>query len=60
VVMLLWLNVVPFIADGPLWYQLRSMIDRQHSYWWSTVLYVQNFYPTNLSCSVSPSCNVTG
>lgn len=51
VVMLFWLHIVPYIADGPLWYQLYSAIDKQQSYWWSTLLYVQNFYPTNLSNS---------
>ena len=53
IVMLFWLHVVPYVADGPLWYQLYSAIDKQQSYWWSTLLYVQNFYPTNLSNSVS-------
>jgi len=53
VVVLFWLHIVPHIADGPLWYQLSSSIDKQQSYWWSTLLYVQNFYPTNLSNSVS-------
>jgi len=52
--MLFWLHIVPYIADGPLWYQLYSVIDKQQSYWWSTLLYVQNLYPTNLSNSVSP------
>ena len=51
--MLFWLCVVPYIAEGPFWYQLRSAIDKQQSYWWSTLLYVQNFYPTQLSNSVS-------
>lgn len=53
VVLLFWLCVVPYVADGPFWYQLQSAIDQQQSYWWSTLLYIQNFYPTNLSNSVS-------
>jgi len=51
--MLFWLCVVPYIADGPFYYQLRSSIDNQRNYWWSTLLYVQNFYPTQLNNSVS-------
>jgi len=53
VVMLFWLHIVPYIANGPLWYQLNCSIDNEQTYWWSTLLYAQNFYPTNLSNSVS-------
>lgn len=53
IVLLVWLYVVPRVADGPFSYQLRSSIDKQSSYCWSTMLFLQNFYPVKLRDSVS-------
>jgi peptidoglycan/LPS O-acetylase OafA/YrhL len=52
VVLLFWLNIVPYISNGPLWFKLQQeVIENEQRYWWSTFLYVQNFYPTSLANS---------
>lgn len=43
-----WYN---HVADGPYWSVFASKVDRCRTYWWSTLLYVQNY--TNQSKMVS-------
>lgn len=50
--MLLWIFVLPRLTDGPLAYQLVSDTTCK-KYWWTNLLYIQNFYPTNLKETVS-------
>ena len=42
----------PFVDKGPLWQQ---HLDGQtcDEYWWTNLLYINNFYPTNAKDSVS-------
>ncbi|XP_022092075.1 nose resistant to fluoxetine protein 6-like isoform X2 [Acanthaster planci] len=44
-VILIWMYIPQFFGEGPIWQQntLRPLCS---SYWWSSLLYISNFYPT--------------
>ena len=56
-----WLRLAPMVAfvvgvystlivyagDGPLWFRFVNELSVCPSYWWTNVLFVNNFYPTN-------------
>ena len=46
-VILFYSNLYAFLGEGPLWYgsQLRTPCDK---YWWTNLLYINNFYPKSL------------
>ena len=43
-VMFIYFKVLPYVGSGPLW----IFIDSYHceKYWWTNILYINNFYPT--------------
>lgn len=46
VVLLFYWKVSPFTGSGPLWFGYRDMVRRTcDQYWWSSLLFVSNFYP---------------
>lgn len=42
-VMLFSFKVLPYIGSGPIWY--LPDVSRCENYWWTNVLYINNFYP---------------
>ena len=46
-VILFYANLYAFLGEGPLWYgsQVRTPCD---SYWWTNLLYINNFHPFSL------------
>ncbi|KAG7305905.1 hypothetical protein JYU34_008457 [Plutella xylostella] len=42
-----WYN---HVADGPYWSVFASKVDRCRTYWWSTLLYVQNYTNQSKMC----------
>jgi len=55
-VILFWNNVFPYTIFGPLAprYQTDGHFKACNKYWWSNLLYINNFYPENFNSSV---CN---
>ena len=51
-VMLLWLYVVPHLGSGPVWYRTQQRTSC-FNYWWTNLLYIQNFYPIQYGDIVS-------
>ena len=51
-VLLFWDKLTVFLGEGPYWlnYQSDEACDK---YWWSNLLYINNFYPTQFGASVS-------
>ena len=47
-VILFIVQLEPFVDKGPLWQQ---HLDREtcDDYWWTNLLYINNFYPTNVA-----------
>lgn len=45
-VILFVVNLEPFIDKGPLW-ELHNELQACDEYWWTNLLYINNFYPTN-------------
>lgn len=39
-----------FLGDGPLWYQAQAK-NACDKYWWTNLLYINNFYPTDMNAS---------
>ena len=40
-------KVLPYIGSGPLWH--LADVARCEKYWWTNILYINNFYPTTFS-----------
>lgn len=40
-------KVWPYVGSGPLWY--LPDVHRCEKYWWTNILYINNFYPTSFS-----------
>ena len=51
-VLLFWDKLTVFLGEGPYWlnYQSDEACDK---YWWSNLVYINNFYPTQFGASVS-------
>eukprot|EP00039_Didymoeca_costata_P032646 m.38716 g.38716 ORF g.38716 m.38716 type:complete len:700 (+) comp9465_c0_seq1:95-2194(+) len=37
--------LVPSVAKGPVWYRMYKESDLCFNYWWSNLIYINNFYP---------------
>ena len=45
-VMMFYMFLAPHMGEGPLWFNLHeSNIDACNSYWWTNILFINNFYP---------------
>ena len=54
-VILFYVYIFPFCGDGPLWFQKAKGVGIENckNYWWTNLLYINNFYPTNMYNEVS-------
>lgn len=44
VLVLIYANLLNYLGNGPLWYNIESNYMKDcRDYWWSTILYIQNF-----------------
>jgi peptidoglycan/LPS O-acetylase OafA/YrhL len=48
-VLAFYTQISPHMGDGPFWYQWLSLLQPCHDYGWSNFLFVNNFFPWNLS-----------
>ncbi|XP_065198612.1 nose resistant to fluoxetine protein 6-like [Sycon ciliatum] len=49
-VILMVIYVTPYIGQGPIWpHLMQGMGDTCKKYWWTNLLYINNFYPTGLA-----------
>lgn len=53
-VILFYANLTPFLGEGPLWYGIQKQTPC-HDYWWTNLLYINNFYPKTLVKEVGRS-----
>lgn len=53
-VILFYANLTPFLGEGPLWYGIQKKTPC-HDYWWTNLLYINNFYPKTLVKEVGRS-----
>ena len=44
-----------FLGNGPFWYQAQEK-NPCDKYWWTNLLYINNFYPTSFGASVRFIC----
>lgn len=53
-VILIWTNVYPYMFTGPLAKQTRLHGDKGQcaKYWWTNMLYINNFYPEEMGETV--------
>ena len=51
-VLLFWDKLVGFFTESPFWYELQSH-EACDNYWWTNLLYINNFYPTTIGDVVS-------
>ncbi|XP_065182327.1 nose resistant to fluoxetine protein 6-like [Sycon ciliatum] len=42
-------NVLPFFGTGPTWPGTVTFADQCKKYWWTNLLYINNFYPKNFN-----------
>ena len=38
-------KLLPFFGDGPLWYEVHGETNGCSDYWWTNLLYINNFHP---------------
>ena len=51
-VLLFWNKLTVFLGEGPNWLNYQSD-EACNKYWWTNLLYINNFYPTKFGASVS-------
>ena len=51
-VLLFWDKLTVFLGEGPNWLNYQSD-EACNKYWWTNLLYINNFYPTEFGASVS-------
>ena len=51
-VLLFYDKLTGFLGDGPAWFQQQTN-PACDKYWWSNLLYINNFWPTGLGKEVS-------
>ena len=46
-------KMAAFLGDGPMWYGIGMQASTPcNEYWWTNLLYINNFYPTSMNSSV--------
>ena len=51
-VLLFFDKLTVFLGEGPYWPNYQSD-EACNKYWWTNLLYINNFYPTKFAASVS-------
>ena len=51
-VLLFWDKLTVFLGEDPYWFNHQSD-EACNKYWWTNLLYINNFYPTQKDASVS-------
>ena len=52
-VVLIYFKLLPHIGSGPLWFFADS-VNHCEKYWWTNLLYINNFYPVSMSVNCYP------
>ncbi|XP_072168994.1 nose resistant to fluoxetine protein 6-like [Diadema setosum] len=42
---LVLIYVLPNLGQGPVWFGVQRTVNNCHSYWWTNILYINNFHP---------------
>ena len=45
-VVVLYFKLLPYIGSGPFWL-FKDEVDKCKKYWWTNILYINNFYPAS-------------
>ncbi|XP_013389109.1 nose resistant to fluoxetine protein 6 isoform X2 [Lingula anatina] len=54
-VILFYVNIFPHMGDGPLWFVVKQVTtDNCPEYWWTNILYINNFYPVKAADECLP------
>lgn len=40
--------LLPLLGSGPIWSKYAKVMQPCQTYWWTTLLYINNFYPSNM------------
>ena len=53
-VILFFVYLLPLVGKGPIWStaSVKTMAKPCDDYWWTNILYINNFYPTKLGKEV--------
>ena len=52
-VVLIYFKLLPHVGSGPLWFFMDD-ISHCEKYWWTSFLYINNFYPISMSIDCYP------
>jgi hypothetical protein len=53
-VMSMLIAVTPYVGSGPIWYKYTDFVDPCYDYWWSTLVFVNNFVPADFHMQCLP------
>ena len=58
-VILILMYIYVYFGSGPMWTLLprSTMFSSCNKYWWTNILYINNFYPTKIADQVRNSIN---
>eukprot|EP00934_Nitzschia_sp_Nitz4_P004881 Nitzschia sp. Nitz4//scaffold6_size259037//85919//88111//NITZ4_001063-RA/size259037-processed-gene-0.11-mRNA-1//1//CDS//3329556860//4871//frame0 len=42
-----WVLIAPHLGWGPFWYQWENFLEPCRQYWWTNILFINNFWPWN-------------
>ena len=54
-VILFYVKLKPFLIYSPLW-NTEDKADPCNKYWWTNLIYINNFYPTEFTGQVQYMC----
>ena len=53
-VILLYTMVVPYVGSGPFWHKIGDSSGACHTWWWTNLLYMNNFVPADYHAQCLP------
>jgi peptidoglycan/LPS O-acetylase OafA/YrhL len=48
-----WMYIAPHLGSGPFWYQWENFLEPCRHYWWTNLLFVNNFLPWGVSTTAN-------
>ncbi|KAG7348892.1 acyltransferase family protein [Nitzschia inconspicua] len=48
-----WMYIAPHLGSGPFWYQWENFLEPCRNYWWTNLLFVNNFLPWGVSTTAN-------
>ena len=53
-VLALYVGLVPYFGEGPMWYRMVHETNFCRTYWWTNLAFVNNFYPNDFHVQCLP------